>query len=260
MRKPTHIIRSCSRGRGVAGSRARGFAIFAIAMIATAGANAQSSVVGFQGLAHTPVGGAVLRVDKERNALNVDTFDLAGEDGVAVALREANSWTGRLEATAADSLPLNLSWHAVADSQPISSASMRRVGRTFEFSAVFTGATRPTHSVYVYNEGYLVGSLGALPSTAHIVVPESFCRVPEFAAVLNCRMVSRFRNVEGVCIWEWFFGQRLAFRLPNGTVVTGNELRLVEEVRPPGQYLYLSFDEIVIRSNADVTLLSESVR
>jgi hypothetical protein len=260
MRKPTHVVRLCSGVRGFAGSRARGFAIFAIVMIATAWANAQSSVVVFQGLTHTAVGGAVLRVDKERNALNVETFDPAGEDGVAVALREASSWTGRLEATSADSLPLNLSWHAVADSQPISSASMRRVGKAFEFSAVFTGATKPTHSAYVYKDNRLVGSLGALPPTAHIVVPEGFCRVPEFAAVLNCRMVSRFRNVEDVCMWEWFFGEQLAFRLPNGTVVTGNELRLVEEVRPPGHFLYQTFHEIVIQSNADVTLLSESVR
>ena len=43
----------------------------------------------------------------------------------------------------------------------------------------------------------------------------------------------------------------LAIPAPNGTVVTGNELRLVEEVRPASHYLYLSFDEI--RSEATQT-------
>ena len=247
MRKPAHVIWMASQ-------------VVAGVVIATVSANAQSSTIVFQGLAHTAVGSAVLRLDKVRGALTVATFDPSGEDGVAVALREATSWSGRLEATGADTLPLNMSWHAVADSQPISSASMRRVGKAFEFSAVFTGATSPTHSAYVYNDGRPVASLGGLPPTAHIVVPESFCRVPEFVAVLNCRMVSRFRNVDSVCMWEWFFGDKLAFRLPNGTVVTGNELRLVEEVHPAGQYPYETFHGIQMQSNADLTLLSETVR
>ena len=261
MRKLIHVVGlfTSSGIRGFGGLVVRGFAIVAGLMIFTAWASAQSSTV-FQGLTHTAVGGAVLHLDQGREALTVATFDPSGEDGVAVGLREATSWTARMEATGDDTLPLGISWHAIADSQRISSASMRRAGETFEFSAVFTGATRPTYAAYVYNDGRLVGSLGALQPTAHVVVPESFCRVPEFAAILNCRLTSRFHNVNAACVWEWIFGEKLAFRLPNGTVVTGNELRLVEEVRPAGHYLYLSFDAMQIRSNADLTLLSETVR
>ena len=79
-------------------------------------------------------------------------------------------------------------------------------------------------------------------------------------ALLNCRLASRFHDVDAVCVWEWIFGEKLAVRLPNGTVVTGNELRLVEEVRPAAHYLYETFNEIQIHSNADLTLLAETVR
>ena len=260
MRKLIHGVSTHLLVRGIPGSRVRGFAIVAGLMIFTVCTTAQSSTVLFQGLAHTAVGGAVLRLDQAGEALTVATFDPSGADGVAVALRKANSWTARMEATGDASLALGLSWHAIADSQRISSASMRRVGKTFEISAVFTGATRPTYAAYVYNDGHLVGSLGGLEPTAHVVVPEGFCRVPEFAAILNCRLASRFHNVDAACAWEWIFGEKLAVRLPNGTVVTGNELRLVEEVRPASHYLYETFDRIQIQSNADLTLLAETVR
>lgn len=42
--------------------------------------------------------------------------------------------------------------------------------------------------------------------------------------------------------------------------MTGNELRLVEEVAVAGHYPYLTFDAMVMQSNADLTVLSESVR
>ena len=260
MRKLIHVVGLQSFIRAFAGWGARGLAVVAGLMIFTAWASAGSSPIVFQGLTHTAVGGAVLRLDRSREALTVATFDPAGGDGVAVELREATSWTARMEASGDDTLPLGISWHAIADSQRISSASMRRAGKTFEFSAMFTGATRPTYAAYVYNDGVLAGSLGGLPPTAHVVVPESFCRVPEFAVILNCRLTSRFHNVDAACVWEWTFGEKLAFRLPNGTVVTGNELRLVEEVRPAGHYLYEKFNAIQLRSNADLTLLSETVR
>jgi hypothetical protein len=260
MRKLIHVVSTCLPIRALMGPWICGPAIVSAFMIFTAGANAQSSTIIFQGLAHTAVGRAVLRLDQARPALTVATFDPSGEDGVAVALKEAISWTARMEATGDVSLPLGISWHAVADSQRISSASMRRVGKTFEIGAVFTGATRPTYGAYVYSDGRLVGSLGGLEPTAHVVVPESFCRVPEFAAILNCRMVSRFHNVDAACAWEWIFSEKVAMRLPNGTVATGNELRLVEEVRPAGHYLYETFHAVQILSNADLTLLAETVR
>ena len=149
------------RGRGPG---ARGFAIVAGLMISAAWMSAQSSSIVFRGLAHTAVGGAVLRLDQAREALTVATFDPSGEDGVAVALREANSWTARMEATGDDSLPLGLSWHAIADSHRISSASMRRVGKTFEISAVFTGAARPTYA-RVRLQQWTPGRFARRPST-----------------------------------------------------------------------------------------------
>jgi hypothetical protein len=194
MRTSTHVIRI-------------GSLIVAGVVVAVAGASSQSTAVVFQGLTHSVVGSAVLRIDRVRDALDVTTFDPSGEDGVLVALREATSWAARLEASGDATLPLNLSWHAIADSRRIASASMRRVGQTLELSAAFTGATTPTYTASVYANGRLVGALGGLPPTALVIVPESFCRVPEFAAVLNCRMVSRFHNTPNGCAYD-FVGER----------------------------------------------------
>ena len=53
----------------------------------------------------------------------------------------------------------------------------------------------------------------------------------------------------------------MPFRLPNGAIVTGNELRLVEEVRPASHYPYLGFDTMMMRSDApSFAILSESLR
>ena len=246
MRKPTHVIRMSSL-------------MVAGVVIATTWASGQAPGVVFQGLTHSAVGGAVLRVDKARDALSISTFDPAGGDGVAVALRDATSWSARMEASEDAALPLNLSWHAIADSHRIASASMRRVGDTLQLSAVFTGATRPTYTASVYANGRLVRALGGIPPTAHIVVPSNFCRVPEFVALLNCRIVA-FHSTPYGCVYGWVGRQPAAFRLPNGAVVTGDELRLVEEVPVGGASQYLSFSSMVMQSNADLTLLSETAQ
>jgi hypothetical protein len=223
-------------------------------------ASAQSSTVVFQGLTHTAVGSATLRLDAERDALEVNTLDLAGEDGVAVTLKEATSWTARLGTTGSSALPLRLSWSALADGRRISTASMRQDGGGFEVSALFTGATRSTYSAYVYDQGRLVGALGSLPPTAHIVVPISFCQA--FSDILECRFTSTFHNSpNSECEWRFAWGQTVVLQLPNGVKVAGNELRLVEEVRPASHYPYLSFDRIVMQGNApSFAFFSETVR
>ena len=224
--------------------------------------DAQSSTVVFQGLTHTAIGSATLSLDKDRGALDVHTFDPEARDGVAVKLADAVSWTARLEATRSDALPLSVSWHALAEGRRISSASMRQSGDHFELRASFTGATDPTYSAHVYNDGRLVGSIGNLPSQTHIVVPEGFCETFGSVGLITCRFVSEFHNaVNGQCLWRFLWGPDVAVRLPNGVTLTGNELRLVEEVRPAGHYPYLGFDRVLMQSNAQpLRLLSEGAR
>lgn len=223
-------------------------------------ASAQSSSVVFQGLEHRAVGGATLQLDAGRDTLDVSTFDPAGGDGVAVTKGEATSWTARLRA--AGSPPANLSWHAVADGRRISTASMRQVGDRFEVGALFTGATTANYTAAVYRDGRLVGAVGSVPSTAHIIVPESFCEVFGSIGFIACDFVSNFHNsANGECEWRFAWRREVTVRLPNGAKLAGNELRLVEEVRPAGHYPYLSFDAMVMQTTArSLTLLSESVR
>lgn len=223
---------------------------------------AQSREIVFEGLTHTPVGRAALEIDKQRNALLVRTFDPAAGDGVMVDLPKVEGWFARMESVSPRaSSTTSTTWHAMADSRRISTASLRRSGKGFELSARFTGSTQPSYAVYVYNDGRLVGALGSVPPTAHVYVPESFCRVPEFAAILNCRLTSRFHNLhDGACSWVFAVEAPVPLRLPNGAVVTGNEIRLVEEIGGAGHYPYLSFDGMVIQTNTELTLHAEGVR
>ena len=223
-------------------------------LVAAASARAQSAPVIFQGLAHTPVGAATLRLDGD--ALDVGTMGAAGEDGVATQLGSATSWTARVQATAYGTLPLSLDVHAIADGKRISTASVRQSGGNLRVSALFTGST--TYSAQVYDDGRLVGSMTGLPPTASIGVPPSFCKA--FWPAIVCEIA--FRNTHNsVCEYDVFSESKATLTLPNGVTLTGNELRLVEEVKPAGHYPYLTFDGMVMQSNAySLLLLSESAR
>ncbi len=221
-------------------------------------AHAQSAVV-FQGLTHTPVGAATLRVDATRKSLDVSGLGPAGEDGVAVKAGDATSWTARVGTPVVSGLPLRMSWSALVDGRRIGSGLLQQVRDHFEISAVFTGATTaPTFSGQVYNAGRLVGAIGSLPPTAHFDLPLDFCRrVPEF-----CELTTEFHTLpDGACMIKVVSPRAVPFRLPNGTIVTGNELRLVEEVRPAGHYPYLGFDTMTMQSDArSFEIFSETVR
>ena len=127
-------------------------------------------------------------------------------------------------------------------------------------SGVFTGATTtPTFSAQVYNNGRLVGAIGSLPPDGAVdFLPVDFCRaVPEF-----CVFTTEFHTLfDGACMVKIVGSRAVPIRLPNGTIVTGNELRLVEEVRPASHYPYLGFDTMTMRSDApSFAILSESLR
>lgn len=230
-------------------------------VVAAVWVEARAATVLFQGLTHTAVGGAVLRHDTAGDTLAVATFDPAGGDGVAVGLPKTSSWAARLQVVDRG-LPLKLSFDALADARRISTAAISRTAGVSEFSAVFTGSTRPTYTAAVYRGGQLVGAVGSLPPAARVYVPPSPCDIPEFRPFFICgNLVSRFHNTaDGECIWAFVFDRTQSFRLPNGAVLTGNELRLIEEVSAPGHYPYTSFDGMVVRTNGDLTLQTESVR
>jgi hypothetical protein len=236
--------------------------LFASLSIPRAGATALLSAAGFvfAKLTHTPIGSAVLRLDASRNALEVLPLDPEGGDGVRVALPETKSWTARMSASDAPGAPLVVSWGAIADGRRISSASLQQTGSQFALRAAFTGGIKPTYSAQVYTNGLLVGSQGGVPSAGQIWIPLSWCSL--FPDLFDCGFTSEFHNsANSQCEWRFVFGTTIPIRLPNGVVVPGNELRLVEEVKPAGHYPYLTFDAITMRSNSRVlTLFSETVR
>ena len=235
-------------------------AIVATAMLSPGLTHAQSSTVVFQGLEHTAVGAAVLHVDTSRNALEVSGLGPSGADGVVVKAAGATSWTARVRIDALSGVPLRLAWSALADGRAIGSGVLRQVGDRLEMTPIFTGATtRPTHSVQVYNNGKLVGASGGLqPSSGGAVVPWALClTVPEF-----CEFTAEFHTLgDGACMVKIVTPAAGPIRLPNGLTLIGNELRLVEEVRPASHYPYLGFDAMTVLGDArSLDILAESVR
>lgn len=228
-------------------------------MVGAAPANAQSSAVVFQGLTHTAVGAATLRLDPNREALDVSGLGPAGEDGVATKAGAATSWTARIAAAVWGGLPLRVSWSALADGRRIGSGLMQQTGANLEMSAVFTGATTmPTYSGLVYNNEKLVFAIGGLPPTAHFFLPFDMCRsVPQY-----CQIAIEFHTLpDGACMVKATTPKAGPIRLPNGAIVTGNEVRLVEEVRPQGQYPYEGFHTMMLQSDApSFAIFSETVR
>ena len=245
MSKPYHVLAVSSR-------------IVAVLIAGAALAHAQSSPVVFQGLPHTAVGHATLQLDPVRGALDVIGLGPTGADGVAVRRNGATSWTARVEVPTTG-IPLDLLWSALADGRAIGSGRLRQDGDNFEMSGIFTGATTaPTFSAQVYNNGRLVGAVGGQPPDGRIFVPVSICTwVPE-----QCQIAIEFQTLDdGACMVKIVGSRAVPIRLPNGTIVTGNELRLVEEVRPAGHYPYLGFDTMTMRSDApSFAILSESMR
>jgi len=233
--------------------------VVAVLMAGAALAHAQSPPVVFQGLPHTPVGYAALQLDPARGALDVVGLGSTGKDGVAVRKDGSTSWTARVEVPVAATQLLNLSWSALADGRRIGSGLLRQNGDTLEMSGVFTGATTtPTFSAQVYNNGRLVGAVGSQPPSARVFFPITICTwVPE-----QCRIAAEFHTLDdGACMVKIVGSSAVPIRLPNGTIVTGNEVRLVEEVRPAGHYPYLGFDTMVTRSDApSFAIVAESLR
>jgi hypothetical protein len=239
---------------------ARTLLVAGSAIIAGTSASAQSPTVVFEGLPHTGVGGATLRLDRGGEALVAGTLNPTGGSGVAIELGEATGWTAEIGAVGYRTLPLNMSWAAYADGQRISTAAMRQTAKGYEISASFTGGSRPTYSAQVYNDGQFVGAIGGLPPTARINLNGfSFCDTLSEI----CRIRAEFHNVlNSECIWLINTGATpVSIGLPNGLSLKGNELRLVEEVRPAGHYPYLTFDAIVVQSTAyELAFFSETAR
>lgn len=229
-------------------------------LVVATGASAQTGgPVVYRGLTHTPIGSAVLQVDSRRDALEVTTADPHGGDGVAVHLRNTTTdWTAALGALTGDT-PLTLSLNAVAHGQSISAAALRQADGRISLSARFTGATKPTYATLVFKGGKLVGSLGGLPPTAHIFLPDW---VPCEFLESGCSFIARFRNNhDGACEWSFVLPRAGRIALPDGQQITGDEVRLVEEVRAAGHYPYLSFDGVTMQTNArTLRLFSESAR
>ena len=202
----------------------------------------------FSGLAHCPLGDAGLAVSGE--ALEVSGVGAEGEDGVVITLPDTVVWQAALRFADGDSSP-RLTLGAEAGGEEISTAGIVAADGGLELSATFTGADGPgTYSILVYRDGTLVGSEGGVGTgNARLVRSTGNHHI-----IVDCDFT---RLASGACLWEMGFGQPVRLSLPDGTELEGDEIHLVEEVDGAGDYPYVTFDGITLRSSRDVEILSE---
>ena len=195
-----------------------------------------------------------------RDALDVSGLGSAGEDGVAVKKAGATSWTAHSRPPYRAVFPLSMSWSALADGRRIGSALMQQTGDEFRDERGLHGRDHQAHILRdrsTTTDSSWVRSAVCRPRRT-VYFPVDICRkVPEF-----CEFTIEFHTLDdGACMVKAVTPQAGPVRLPNGAIVTGNELRLVEEVRYAGHYPYLGFDTMTMQSDVpSFAILSETLR
>lgn len=251
------------------------FCTLAVAgLLALAGAAAPAAAedcVTFDGVDHCALGSATLTQTSQ--GLSVDGIGDAPANGVALSFGDATSWRADADARGDGAGTASLHTTAIADGTTTSTATMQQAGERIELSATFTGAgSQSTYSAMVYNGGVFQGGTGGLANN-------------QVAAYVNYRDPYNpwdpfdpidwwdwwwdwpwggwgfgILSANQACEWSFHFEQPVSLHLADGTRVTGDEIRLVEEVSAPGGYVYLSFDGITAQGNIDsLVFTSESV-
>lgn len=194
----------------------------------------------FAGLQHCPVGGATLQLPPGGDRIEVNNPNQAIGAGVAIALPDATSWRGTLlPLFSAGTTPV-LQSSALSDGVVTSRSEARKIGTKVAFSASFTGSVQDRKfTAHVYRGGVLVGSVPHIPSDT----PGGWA-----ASTILVQMLIEFVVAPaGQCEWLYSFTSDQNIQLPDGRVLIGNELRLVEEVNPSGGYAYTSFDGLIFQ-------------
>lgn len=213
-------------------------------------ADQSSACVGFEDLRHCPIGPATLELTPAGDRLLVLNPDENSDAGVSIQLPLVRRWTGRMYLAPAGSGAGEGVLRAVSLSDESMSSRMeaKRTDDGFVVSAGFTGSLdQPTYRAAVYRDGVLQGYGDSVADDSPGVT---------VSGVLEEFDMDFYVVASGACSWGVRFAEGArTMRLAGGQVVTGDELRLVEEVKPAGRYPYTTFDHVVIRGNSARTEL-----
>jgi hypothetical protein len=206
---------------------------------ATRVAAATSACLTFAELEHCPIASATLELAADR--LTVRNPASSNAAGVAIELPDARTWSGAMRVVFAGGA--NDIWRAesLAGGVATSEVEARRSGNGFAFAAAFTGNMEMrTYSAIVYRDGVLQGSMGNIPSRTQGIWIRTDRETTSLFVV----------NPSGGCSWEFrYAGPAVPMKLASGLEVMGDEVRLVEEVKPSGGYPYTTFDGLTFRGD-----------
>lgn len=243
----------------------------ALVLLAAAPPAAAEDCVTFDGVEHCALGQSTLVLTPD--GLSVEGIGDAPENGVALAFADATSWRAEADARGNREGTARLRTAAIADGITTSTATFRQNQGRFELSATFTGAGEgSTYSALVFDDGVFQGGTGGLgngqaaayvayndPANPWDILPmDDWWDWPWWWPWGGWGF--NIRAVDQACQWTVQFEEAVSLHLANGTRVMGDEIRLVEEVRESGGYVYLSFDGITVHGALDaLTFTSESL-
>ena len=181
----------------------------------------------FAGLRHTALQNAMLSVSS--NGLQISNLGSNGQDGVSIALGEAEGWLGTVEA------PLNpasapegdkLSWsiYGTVDgvsNRLISTGRMEVTGGGVNAYADFAPVGSPTYSVSAYSNGVLVASNVVPAGSAAYRFPG-----PGPGPIIIKWEKPIPDDDDPTCGGYWIQPCPIIINLPNGPLVNANEVRV----------------------------------
>jgi hypothetical protein len=217
-------------------------------------ATTNATCVDYQGISNCGLGAAVLTPSRD-GSLDVTGLRTAGRDGVAFQLPEVTSFdvTGTRERSSTGSVLTR----AISDGKVTSTMTVRDTIDGFTVSGTFTGNTGATYNAELYNRGQRVGTVAGIKSgeglSASWVDPEVAraririrIRIGFVVITITIGLAATEAPTEGACVWDYGLPEdtQATTKLADGTPVTFDRVRLVENVDPAGSYPYLSFDRI----------------
>lgn len=210
-----------------------------------------SGCVDFGGFTNCPLGDARLLPSEDGTTLDVTSLRTAGEDGVSFLLPEVTDF--EVTGSRPPSSSSTMISRAISDGDVTSTMTVRDTDDGFTVSGTFTGNDASTYNAELYRAGELVGTVAGLASGGEGLRARWLQR-PIIIWVIQIGFhiyififgAQQAEATEGACIWDLALpkNQQASTTLADGTEVTFDHVRLVENVEPSGSYPYLTFDRI----------------
>jgi hypothetical protein len=209
----------------------------------------------YRDLRHCALGGAALTPSRDGSTLDVTSLRTPGEDGVAILLPDSTGFdvTGERHTSSESTMV----WRAISAGAVTSTMTVQNTDDGFTVSGEFTGSDPSTYNVELYRRGERVGTVTDVKSGEGIHARW----VQQLRIIIRIRIgfvvitiiirAAHETATEGACVWDLPLqdGQEAVTTLADGTEVTFDRARLVENVKGGGSYPYLTFDRLDYTSN-----------